>query len=74
MTIGDNCIINNANHISELGKNYVVVNGKKLELDQDRLMDKNEVCKINNLYISNLTSIDVQDFLGILFCYNREFR
>ena len=47
MTIGDNCIINNANHISELGKNYVVVNGKKLELDQDRLMDKNEVCKIN---------------------------
>ena len=49
MTIGDNCIINNANHISELGENYVVVNGKKLELDQDRLMDKNEVCKITNI-------------------------
>lgn len=49
VTIDDNCIINNANHISELGKNYVVVNGKKLELDQDRLMDKNEVCKITNI-------------------------
>lgn len=41
VTIGDNCIINNANHISKFEENYVVVNGKKLELDQDKSMDKN---------------------------------
>ena len=28
VTISENCIVN-ANHISELGENYVVVNGKK---------------------------------------------
>ena len=46
ITISENCIVN-ANHISELGENYVVVNGKKLKLDQDRLKDiQNEVCII----------------------------
>ena len=41
-----------ANHISELGENYVVVNGKKLKLDKDRLKDiQNEVCIIN-IYIN----------------------
>lgn len=44
ISISKNCIVN-ANHISELGKNYVVVNGKKLKLDQDRLKDiQNKVC------------------------------
>lgn len=38
VTISENCIVN-ANHISELGENYVVVNGKKLKLDKDRLKD-----------------------------------
>ena len=47
VTISENCIVN-ANHISELGENYVVVNGKKLKLDKDRLKDiQNEVCIIN---------------------------
>lgn len=51
ITISENCIVN-ANHISELGENYVVVNGKKLKLDQDRLKDiQNEVCIIN-IYIN----------------------
>lgn len=51
VTISENCIVN-ANHISELGENYVVVNGKKLKLDQDRLKDiQNEVCIIN-IYIN----------------------
>lgn len=31
VTISENCIVN-ANHISELGENYVVVNGKKIEI------------------------------------------
>ena len=49
--ISENCIVN-ANHISELGENYVVVNGKKLKLDKDRLKDiQNEVCIIN-IYIN----------------------
>lgn len=34
VTISENCIVN-ANHISELGVNYVVVNGKKMKLYQD---------------------------------------
>ena len=47
VTISENCIVN-SNHISELGENYVVVNGKKLKLDKDRLKDiQNEVCIIN---------------------------
>lgn len=47
VTISENCIAN-SNHISELGENYVVVNGKKLKLDKDRLKDiQNEVCIIN---------------------------
>lgn len=47
VAISKNCIVN-ANHISELGENYVVVNGKKLKLDKDRLKDiQNEVCIIN---------------------------
>ena len=51
VTISENCIVN-ANHISELGENYVVVNGKKLKLDKDRLKDiQNEVCIIN-IYIN----------------------
>jgi Response regulator of the LytR/AlgR family len=51
VTISENCIVN-ANHISELGENYVVVNGKKLKLDKDRLKDiQNEVCQIN-IYIN----------------------
>lgn len=51
ITISENCIVN-ANHISELGENYVVVNGKKLKLDQNRLKDiQNEVCIIN-IYIN----------------------
>ena len=51
VAISENCIVN-ANHISELGENYVVVNGKKLKLDQDRLKDlQNEVCIIN-IYIN----------------------
>lgn len=51
VTISENCIVN-TNHISELGENYVVVNGKKLKLDKDRLKDiQNEVCIIN-IYIN----------------------
>ena len=51
IAISENCIVN-TNHISELGENYVVVNGKKLKLDQDRLKDiQNEVCIIN-IYIN----------------------
>lgn len=51
ITISENCIVN-VNYISELGENYVVVNGKKLKLDQDRLKDiQNEVCIIN-IYIN----------------------
>ena len=51
VTISENRIVN-ANHISELGENYVVVNGKKLKLDKDRLKDiQNEVCIIN-IYIN----------------------
>ena len=51
VTISENCIVN-ANHISELGENYVVVNGNKLKLDQDRLKDiQDEVCTIN-IYIN----------------------
>ena len=51
VTISENCIVN-ANHISELAENYVVVNGKKLKLDKDRLKDiQNEVCIIN-IYIN----------------------
>ena len=51
VTISENCIVNAAN-ISELGENYVVVNGKKLKLDKDRLKDiQNEVCIIN-IYIN----------------------
>ena len=51
VAISKNCIVN-ANHISELGENYVVVNGKKLKLDKDRLKDiQNEVCIIN-IYIN----------------------
>ena len=51
VTISEKCIVN-ANHISELGENYVVVNGKKLKLDKDRLKDiQNEVCIIN-IYIN----------------------
>ena len=51
VTISENCIVN-ANHISELGENYVVVNGKKLKFDKDRLKDiQNEVCIIN-IYIN----------------------
>lgn len=51
VTISENCIVN-TNYISELGENYVVVNGKKLKLDKDRLKDiQNEVCIIN-IYIN----------------------
>ena len=51
IAISENCIVN-TNHISELGENYVVVNGKKLKLDQDRLKDiQDEVCTIN-IYIN----------------------
>ena len=51
VTISENCIVN-ANHISELGENYVVVNGKKLKLDQDRLKDIQNEVSIINIYIN----------------------
>lgn len=51
VTISENCIVN-TNHISELGENYVVVNGKKLKLDQDRLKDIQNEVRIINIYIN----------------------
>ena len=50
IAISENCIVN-TNHISELGENYVVVNGKKLKLDQDRLKYILNEVFIINIYI-----------------------
>lgn len=51
ITISKNCIVN-VNHISELGENYVIVNGKKLNLDQDRLKDIQNEVRLCNIYIN----------------------
>ena len=51
ITISKNCIVN-VNHISELGENYVIVNSKKLNLDQDRLKDIQNEVRLCNIYIN----------------------